>query len=56
MIDWFCTVLAEFSAERQEAFDNAWSEGDPKQMEKLIEEHLREYARKNGLRGPRYIT
>ena len=39
MINFICQVLAEFSAERQEAFDNAWSEGDTEQMEKLIEEH-----------------
>lgn len=54
MIKHMCRVLAEFSPEQQEAFDNAWSEGDTEQMEKLIEEHLREYARKNGLRGPSY--
>jgi len=54
MLDWFCKLLAEFSPERQEAFDNAWSDGDTKQMEKLIEEHQREYLRKNGPRRPQY--
>jgi len=37
--EWFCKVLAEFSAERQEAFDNAWSEGDVASMTALIDEH-----------------
>ena len=39
MIKHMCQVLAEFSPEQQEAFDNAWSEGDTEQMEKLIDEH-----------------
>ncbi len=37
----FCRILAEFSVERQEAFESAWNDGDVKMMTALCEEHVK---------------
>ena len=41
-MDWkhVMEVLTGFSAERQEAFDHAWSEGDTAKMEALVSEQI----------------
>jgi hypothetical protein len=36
----FCRILAEFSVERQEAFESCWNDGNVTMMVALIEEHV----------------